>query len=151
MDGEVEARVNGDAWALGAVGLRQAYVRRDVSPVEMVEMVARRLEAIDPVLCTFTTHTLDRAMEDARIQTERLARGDAPGSLHGVPVGIKELFDVDGARTTYGSTIFADRVAPADAEAVLRLRRAGAIVVGITRSHEFGWGITTQHATLGGT
>jgi aspartyl-tRNA(Asn)/glutamyl-tRNA(Gln) amidotransferase subunit A len=66
-------------------------------------------------------------------------------------VAVKELFDVAGAVGCYGSMIFADRVSPADAELVRRLRAAGAIIIGTTRSHEFGWGITTQHERLGST
>ena len=71
--------------------------------------------------------------------------------MHGVPIAVKELFDVADADGSYGSEVLADRRAPADAAVVASLRRAGAVVVGTTRAHEFGWGITTQHATRGST
>jgi aspartyl-tRNA(Asn)/glutamyl-tRNA(Gln) amidotransferase subunit A len=93
----------------------------------------------------------ERAIGEAKRATDELAEGTASGPLHGVPVAIKELFDVAGARGCYGSRVFENRISTSDAEAVRRLREAGAIVVGVTRSHEFGWGITTQHADFGST
>ena len=68
-----------------------------------------------------------------------------------MPIAVKELFDVESADGSYGSMVLAGRRAEDDAAVVASLRRAGAVVVGLTRSHEFGWGITTQHATRGST
>jgi aspartyl-tRNA(Asn)/glutamyl-tRNA(Gln) amidotransferase subunit A len=138
-------------WRSGAVELRRRYARHELSPHEVVEALARRIEQVDPQVHAFTTLTLERALDESARQTDELARGEERGPLHGVPVGIKELFDVGGAVTSYGSLVFSDRRADLDAVAVRNLRRAGAIVLGLTRSHEFGWGITTQHAVLGGT
>ena len=73
-----------------------------------------------------------------------------PGPLHGVAVGVKELFAVRGLPWTAGSLTRRDVVADEDAAAVARLRAAGALIVGMTRSHEFGWGLPTWHDTLGG-
>lgn len=140
-----------DLWRLGASDLLEAYERGELSPREVVRASVERIESVDPLVGAFTTLTLERATEEADACTEELAGGTRRGPLHGVPVAIKELFDVEGARTSYGSTIFRDRVAEEDAEAVRRLRSAGAIVLGLARSHEFGWGITTQHAELGST
>ena len=92
----------------------------------------------------------EQARARAAELTEELARGHSRGPLHGVPVAVKELFDVRGAPGDYGSDVLAGRTADADAECVRRLRRAGAVIVGTTRSHEFGWGITTQHHARGG-
>lgn len=143
--------MSGEIWQLGATGLRDRYARRDISPREVVDALARRIEQTDPYVRAFTTLTLDRALRDADARTAELARGDRLGPLHGIPVAVKELFDVGGAVTTYGSAIFADHRPVRDAAAVQALRQAGAIVMGLTRSHEFGWGITTQHPVLGGT
>ena len=93
----------------------------------------------------------EQARARAAKLTEELAQGHHRGPLHGVPVAVKELFDMRGAPGDYGSEVLAGRIAAADAECVRRLRRAGAVIVGTTRSHEFGWGITTQHQTRGGT
>lgn len=80
-----------------------------------------------------------------------ISAGANPGILSGIAIGIKELFDVEGAENSYGSLTRKGSVARRDSEIVTRLRRAGAIVVGTTRSHEFGWGITTQHSLRGST
>lgn len=105
-----------------------------------------RIEAVDTVLGGFVEVFADRALASAR----DLPAGDR-GVLHGVPVAVKELFDVQSADNSYGSLVLAGARAATDSAVVERLRRAGAIVVGLTRSHEFGWGITTQHEQRGST
>lgn len=115
--------------------------------------VRSSLEAIergDATIGAFVTvnASAERDAEDLRVES---AHGRHRGPLHGVPVGVKELFDVAGTEVSYGSLVLAGRRAAADAAVVAALRRAGAVVVGTTRSHEFGWGITTQHAERGST
>lgn len=92
-----------------------------------------------------------RAEKEARQLDLDLANDSQPGLLAGVAVGVKELFDVEGADNSYGSLTRKELVAKKDSEVVNRLRKSGAIIVGTTRSHEFGWGITTQHETRGST
>src|SRR5690606_37324802 len=70
---------------------------------------------------------------------------------HGVPVAVKDVFDVAGEPTRAGSQVRPDPVPVADATAVARIRAAGAVLVGRTRTHEFAWGLTCQHPQLGGT
>ena len=140
-----------DVWQLSAGELRSNYDAGVLSPVEVVEAIASRIERLDSRIGAFTSLTLERAVADARVLAVELAAGASRGPLHGIPVGIKELFDVGGAETTYGSPLLVGRIPHQDAEAVRRLRDAGCIVVGSTRSHEFGWGITTQNDRLGST
>ena len=140
-----------DARRPSATRLIDAYRSGEVSPLEAVESSLRLIERLDPEIGAFREVLHERAVDEARQRTDELARGEWAGPLHGVPVAIKELFDVEGAIGSYGSTILADRIAPADAPAVARWREAGAVVIGTTRSHEFGWGITTQNARLGST
>lgn len=80
-----------------------------------------------------------------------VTRRSSPRLLEGVPLAVKELFDVAGAPQTGGSFALQEVLASNDAVCVGALREEGAVVVGLTRSHEFGWGITTQHETRGGT
>jgi aspartyl-tRNA(Asn)/glutamyl-tRNA(Gln) amidotransferase subunit A len=75
--------------------------------------------------------------------------GAADGALAGVPFGVKDLFDTAQVRTTYGSQMFASHVPGADAEAVRRVRDAGAILVGKTQTHEFAWGVTSVNERMG--
>lgn len=140
-----------EVWQLTAGDLRSRYATRQISPTEAVAALAERIETLDGSVGAFTTLTLDRAVEDARALTAELGSGKGRGPLHGIPVGIKELFDVGGAETTYGSVMFKGQVPEEDAAAVRRLRAAGCIVMGLTRAHEFGWGITTQNDQLGST
>ena len=140
-----------ELWQLSVTELTDAYKHGKVSPLEVIEMSLRRIERLDPAIGGFREVFHERAINEARERSDKLARGEWAGPLHGIPVAIKELFDVEGAVGCYGSTVLLDRIAPSDAAAVARWREAGAIVIGVTRSHEFGWGITTQHAELGST
>ena len=140
-----------ELWQLSVTELTDAYKHGKVSPLEVIEMSLRRIERLDPAIGGFREVFHERAINEARERSDELARGEWAGPLHGIPVAIKELFDVEGAVGCYGSTILLDRIAPSDTAAVARWREAGAIVIGVTRSHEFGWGITTQHAELGST
>jgi aspartyl-tRNA(Asn)/glutamyl-tRNA(Gln) amidotransferase subunit A len=127
-----------------------ALVRaRRVSPLELVEHALRRIDALNPSLNAFTTVASEQAIEEARLLTDEIARGHWRGPLHGIPIGVKDLTDTAGIRTTYGSRLFADHVPVADAEPVARLRAAGAVVVGKTATHEFAFGATTDNPHFG--
>jgi aspartyl-tRNA(Asn)/glutamyl-tRNA(Gln) amidotransferase subunit A len=110
-----------------------------------------RIDRLDDRIGAFVDVRRDDARAAAANADAATAAGRLTGPLHGVPIGVKELFDVAGADGSYGSAVLAGRRADRDAAVVTALRRAGAIVVGTTRSHEFGWGITTQHTTRGST
>ncbi len=139
-----------ELWQLGVGALTSRYRERKTSPSEVMAALAQRIERIEPTVNSFATLTLDKAREEAKVLTEELARGENRGALHGIPVALKELFHVAGVETSYGATLI--KVVPdQDAASVHRLREAGAIVIGLTRSHEWGWGITTQHPDGGGT
>jgi aspartyl-tRNA(Asn)/glutamyl-tRNA(Gln) amidotransferase subunit A len=135
--------------ALSALELLDAYSQRALSPVEVLEVLAARIEQLDPSLGAFTTLCLDRARMEAAGAEAEYARGEAAGALTGLPLGVKDLFDTEGVRTTYGSPMFAGHVPAADAEAVRRARAAGAILVGKTQTHEFAWGITSVNKLMG--
>ncbi|MEO6956059.1 MAG: amidase [Antricoccus sp.] len=114
------------------------------------DVIAGTLAGIDranPDLNAFTF--IDRAGAIARAQQlDELAAADH-GPLHGVPIAIKDIIDVAGLPITRGSGVFADRVAATDAKVVTRLRDAGAIIVGITTTHEFAYGGTGDCAYRG--
>jgi aspartyl-tRNA(Asn)/glutamyl-tRNA(Gln) amidotransferase subunit A len=134
---------------LSAKQLLEGYRERRFSPVEVVDALAGRIEELDPGLGAFTTLCLERASDEARAVEQQYARGEPAGRLAGVPFGVKDLFDSEGVRTTYGSPMFADHVPTADAEAVRRARAAGAILIGKTQTHEFAWGITSVNFLMG--
>ena len=136
---------------LGIAGLSQSYLSGELSPPAVLDGVLARIAAVDGDLSAFVAIDADRARRAAEAADAELKRGRWRGHLHGVPIAVKELFDVAHLPATYGSRALAGAVAAADAEVVRRLRRAGAVIVGLTRSHEFGWGITTQHPGGAGT
>ena len=133
-----------DLWALSALELVAGYAKRDFTPIEVIDAVAERIEALDPLLGAFTTTCLDRAREEAAALQPN---DDRP--LAGVPFAAKDLFDSAGVRTTYGSAQFADHVPERDAAAIATVRSAGAILIGKTQTHEFAWGITSVNEQTG--
>lgn len=116
----------------------------ELSPVELVDSVLARIEAVDPKLNAFVTVLADEARAAAK-EAERAVAGGGPlGPLHGVPVTLKDLFDVAGVRTTASSRIREHApVAAEDSAVAAGLRRAGAIFVGKTQTHEFAYGMFT--------
>jgi len=119
-----------------------------------LQTTLERIERFDGELGAFT-EVLTESAEAVAARTDELAAGAHPDGatapLWGLPIGIKELFEIGGGQASYGSEVLAGRQAAHDSTVVARLRAAGAIIVGSTRSHEFGWGITTQNAARGST
>jgi aspartyl-tRNA(Asn)/glutamyl-tRNA(Gln) amidotransferase subunit A len=135
--------------AIGAVELLAAFRARTLSPVEVLDALGERIESLNPALGAFTTLCLERARVEAAAAEDAYRRGAGIGPLAGVPIGVKDLFDTAGVRTTYGSPMFSDHVPEHDAEAVRRVRAAGAILIGKTQTHEFAWGITSVNELMG--
>jgi aspartyl-tRNA(Asn)/glutamyl-tRNA(Gln) amidotransferase subunit A len=126
--------------------------RRALSPVELTEAVLVRIEALNPRLNAFTTLApREEVLAAARGAEREIAGGGYRGPLHGIPVGVKDLIDTAGLRTTYGSGMFRDHVPEVDGAVPARLRAAGAILVGKTATHELGKGISTNNYFFGPT
>ncbi|MCO5174225.1 MAG: amidase [Trueperaceae bacterium] len=113
---------------------------RTVSPVELIETHARRIERLDGVLNAFVTTTLDEARAAALAAEATFARGGARGPLHAVPVAHKDIYFTRGVRTTAGSRALADHVPDHDATVVELLAAAGAISLGKANCHELACG-----------
>ncbi len=122
---------------------------RKVSPVELTNACLARIERLNPALNEFITVTADQALVDARAAESDIARGRRRGSLHGIPIALKDLFDTAGVKTTAASAVFADRVPSQDAEVVRRLKQAGAVLVGKLNMHEFAYGDTSAQSHFG--
>lgn len=114
--------------------------RREISPVEITRECLSRIEASNPALNAFITVMADSALAEARAAEAEISRGEWRGSLHGIPVALKDLIDTSGVRTTAASALYKDRVPAQDAEVVRRLRQAGAVIVGKNNLHEFAYG-----------
>src|SRR4029453_8107019 len=113
------------------------------SSVELVGQVLDRIEAVDGRVGAFVTVLADQAREEAARRDAEAAAGQARGPLHGRPVAVKDLVDMAGVVTAAGSPKLAAHRAERDAEVVRRLRAAGMVIVGKTRTHEFAYGVQT--------
>jgi aspartyl-tRNA(Asn)/glutamyl-tRNA(Gln) amidotransferase subunit A len=123
--------------------------RRKLSSGELTTACLKRIEQFNPQLNAFITVMAERAAQDAKAVDQDIANGKWRGPLHGIPVGLKDLFDTAGVRTTAASAIFADRVPSEDAEVVRRLKSAGAVIVGKLNMHEFAYGDTSAQSHFG--
>ena len=131
--------MNAPHW-LSATELTHAFAAKTLSPVELVNALLARIEALDPKLNAFIRLDADAARQAARYAETEIAAGRLRGPLHGVPVGIKDIIDVAGLPTTGHSRILVDNMAQADAVVIQKLRQAGAIIMGKLSTHEFAIG-----------
>jgi len=122
---------------------------RKASPVELTDAYLARIARLDPQLNTSIRVLADQARAAARTAEQEIGRGVWRGPLHGVPIGIKDLFDVAGVPTTMGSKILRDNVPAHDATVVERLKSAGAVIVSKQNLHEFAFGITSENPHYG--
>tara|TARA_B100000809_G_C15127900_1_gene527067 strand:- start:848 stop:2140 length:1293 start_codon:yes stop_codon:yes gene_type:complete len=105
--------------------------------VTLVEDLLRRIEELEPMLQTWVTVDSEGALATARASEIELEKSGPRGPLHGVPVGLKDIFYTAGLKTTAGSPLYADFVPEYDATSVASFRQAGAIVLGKTVTTEF--------------
>lgn len=122
---------------------------RELCPVEVVEECLRRIEEENPALNAFVALRAEQALAEARALAGAIASGQDPGPLAGVPIGVKDLEDVGGMVTSFGSPLHRANVASADSVQVARLRAAGAVVVGKTNTPEFGYTVVTRNRLYG--
>lgn len=134
---------------LTALEARRLIGRKALSPVELLESCLKRIGEVNHAVNAMVAMDEPAARTGAKAAEAAVMKGEALGPLHGLPVGIKDLEETKGLRTTYGSPIFADFVPEADCGMVANLRRAGAVVVGKTNTPEFGAGANTRNAVYG--
>ena len=146
---EGEKTMNEPLCQLSAHELSLRIRRREVSPVEVAEAHLRRIEALNPRLNAFLTVTGESALEEARRAEREIAAGRWRGPLHGLPYGAKDIIDTAGVRTTHGSSFFRDNVPAADADCIVRMRLAGAVLIGKAHTHEFASAPTTVNPHYG--
>ena len=137
-----------ELYRLSATEAVEQLNRGAVTPLELVDAAAERIAATDPHLNALPTLCLERAREHARA----IMDGERPrGLLGGLPIAIKDLTDVAGVRTTYGSPIYSDYVPGRSDILVERLEAQGAIVIGKSNTPEFGAGASTFNPVFGKT
>src|ERR1043166_606670 len=114
--------------------------RKQVSPTELAEQCLDRVTRLNPSLNAFITVMTNSALAEAKHAETEIHAGHWRGPLHGIPIGLKDLIDTAGVRTTAASAVFADRVPDQDADVVKKLKTAGAVIIGKQNLHEFAYG-----------
>jgi aspartyl-tRNA(Asn)/glutamyl-tRNA(Gln) amidotransferase subunit A len=131
------------------------FRKRKLSPVELTKLVLARIERINPNLNAYLTVTAELALAQAKkAESELLApRGRKGhrdrGPLHGIPISLKDNIYTKGIRTTAGSEILKDFIPKHDAQVVVLLKEAGAVILGKTNMHEFAYGVTSNNPHYG--
>lgn len=115
----------------------------------MTEQCLAAIAARSAALNAFITVTAEDARKQAYTADRELASGLDRGPLHGIPVSLKDLIDVEGVPTTAASRVREGHIARADATVTARLRQAGAVLVGKTNLHEFAFGTTNEDSAYG--
>ncbi|HEX9672348.1 MAG TPA: amidase [Burkholderiales bacterium] len=113
---------------------------RKLSPVELTAALLQRIAALEPQLNTFITVTADLAHKQARQAEQEMVKGNYRGPLHGIPFGLKDIYNTRSILTTGGSRVCSDNVPEEDATTVGKLHAAGAVLLGKLATHEFAHG-----------
>ena len=129
--------------------LSQRLRARETSPVAVITACLARIDQLSERLNTFATVLADQARENAEEAAAEIKAGNWRGPLHGVPVGVKDFYDLANVRTTAAFEGFKNRVPKKDAAGVAKLKEAGAIVVGKMNMHRLGMGTTGLESYFG--
>ena len=132
-----------ELWSLSIAQAAPLIETGQLSPVELTEAHLDRIDRTDSTLNSFITLLADEAMEQAVRAKDEVDRGAYRGMLHGIPVGLKDLYYTKGVRTTVGSKILRDQVPDHDATVTEKFHDAGAILLGKLQMHEFALGATS--------
>jgi aspartyl-tRNA(Asn)/glutamyl-tRNA(Gln) amidotransferase subunit A len=123
--------------------------QRQLSPVELTQAYLDRIRRLQPVVNAYITVTDELALQQAAALEAELAAGQWRGPLHGIPIALKDNIDTAGILTTGASAVTQDRKPQQDAPVWVRLREAGAILLGKLNMHEFAWGGTSAITHFG--
>ena len=126
---------------VGSIADTSELIRRgEISPVHLLGERLTVAERLNPKLNAFITITSESATAQAIAAEREIRSGNWRGPLHGIPIGLKDLIDTAGVRTTAASAVFKDRIPAEDADVVVKLKAAGAVILGKHNLHEFAYG-----------
>src|SRR6266567_5660182 len=141
MNNNARGRIRWREMVLRSIAGISELIRKDrVSPVEVTRECLATIERLNPTLNAFITVTAESALAEATQAEKEIQAGHWRGPLHGIPIGLKDLIDTSGVRTTAASAVHNDRIPTADAYVATKLSAAGAIFVGKHNLHEFAYG-----------
>lgn len=131
--------------------IAEAIKRQDLTAVEITEKFIERIEKVNPLINAYCVTTFDMAREQAKKADDAVKKGEKTGLLHGIPTSIKDLIELKGVKTTFGSKIHEDYVPEVDEVVITRLKDAGAVILGKTNTPEFGHEFRTTNLVYGTT
>ncbi|MGA2955443.1 MAG: amidase [Thermodesulfobacteriota bacterium] len=126
-----------EPYALSMVEMITQIRRKRLSPLTLMESVLKRIDSLDSLIQAWVTIDRKAILEEATRHQDEISRGKTRGPLHGIPIGVKDIFYTAGMKTTAGSKVMENFIPPFDSTAVQRLKKAGAIVLGKTATTEF--------------
>lgn len=129
-----------EPYALTLTQASQAIASGELSPVELTRSCLEHIEACEDRLHALATVTAEQALQEASAAEQDIARGRRRGELHGIPYGVKDLYNTTGVPTTSSSKVRADFVPDHDSAAVELLKNASMVLLGKTHTHEFAFG-----------
>jgi aspartyl-tRNA(Asn)/glutamyl-tRNA(Gln) amidotransferase subunit A len=129
--------------------IRESLLAKEFSAVELTKIALLHAETENPKTNAYLTFCPDRALATAQQVDLKIAAGDDPGALAGVPVAVKDVIVTRGVRTTCGSRLLEKYIPPYDATAIIRLEQAGAIILGKTNCDEFAMGSSNENSAFG--
>ncbi len=135
--------------ALGAIEARQMIARKQLSPVELAEACIARVEELDHAVNALIARDFDGMLEGAKKAETAVMAGKPLGALHGLPFAVKDMIDVAGLPTTFGSEAFANNIATGDDAIVAAMRAAGGLPMGKTNTPEWSAGGNTRNRVNG--
>ena len=136
-EGEERETTMTDPCMLTVAEMIRQIQRRKLSPAVLMESLLKRIDRLEPSLQAWVTMDRPGLIKEADQCHREITRGKSRGPLHGIPIGVKDIFYTRGMKTTAGSKVFADFVPAHNATAVERLKKAGAIILGKTATTEF--------------
>ena len=138
-----------DLCYMSAGDLSRLIQAKKVSPVEIVDAHLARIDVTEPLLNSFITLLPEEARAAAQKAESEIQRGNYRGPMHGIPVGLKDLFNTAGVRTTSGSRIFDNFIPTEDCTVSSRFLQAGAVLLGKLNMHQFAYGPTGENSDYG--
>ena len=138
-------------WQWSAVETARSIRAGEITSAAVVAAHLDRMHAVNPAINAVVVDLGEQALQEAAAADRAKARGDAPGALHGVPVTVKINIDVTGQANSNGVPAFKDVIAPGDSPVVANLRKAGAVIIGMTNTPEFSMRAFTDNPLHGQT
>ena len=141
--------LNDDLVSLPIFELSKKIKSKEISITELIKSTLQQIENLNPKINAFITVCYEEAAKSAIQLDKEIENAIYRGPLHGIPIGIKDIINCEGIKTTYGSSMYRENISKEDAECTRKLKEAGAIIIGKCNTHEFAMGSTNKNPHYG--